>query len=410
MEERLYKNHDIEFFELFNNFYVFIANEQIAVSVKKETWEKLNKLKTAKNISLNSLKYSNDKSYSFINKLFENSLIQKHNTIKAPDFLYNSNMLSLVHTQRCNLNCRYCFAHDKSDKFDMSIETAKDAIDFFIKNFAPKNNYYSIDLTGAGEPLVNKKFIIAIVEYIKKLRDEGYNIFPAFITNGMLLDDEWEKIILENKISWAISLDGDKKHQEMIRKGSDYDKIIQNYLKLKNSTKWLHYGIRCTYSSENYAFVDIFESIYKVAFGFPITINPARTRPNDFGDFSEEKVDDLLQEYDKFCLYLLKLSLNLDLGRINSYFSGESYFRKFIGSILNKSKTIYRCSAGIQNIAINNEGNIFICTSMTGENEALLGNIHTGINLEKQDYIKKIYADNIPTCSICWARDRKSVV
>lgn len=75
MEERLYKNHDIEFFELFNNFYVFIANEQIAVSVKKETWEKLNKLKTAKNISLNSLKYSNDKSYSFINKLFENSLI-----------------------------------------------------------------------------------------------------------------------------------------------------------------------------------------------------------------------------------------------------------------------------------------------------------------------------------------------
>lgn len=67
-------------------------------------------------------------------------------------FIPKTFILKLIPTLRCNLRCSYCFSRDKNTDFDMSIETAKVAIDFFLNHFHLFSNCtYIVDLTGAGE-------------------------------------------------------------------------------------------------------------------------------------------------------------------------------------------------------------------------------------------------------------------
>lgn len=391
--------YNYECFKIFGEHYIFDGQSQVCTSVKKETWQELRELKNGK--SLNEV---NQKSQKFIKNLFLTNSIQEYQTQKAPDFEYSENMLSLVHTQRCNLRCAYCFAHEKTAEFDMNSEIAIKAIDYFVKNVFKKDSSISIDLTGSGEPLVHRDFIKDVVNYINKLRQNGTKIQASIITNGMLLDEDAQKFILKNNIVWGISLDGDKIHHEQSRIGSNYDKIIQNYLELKSKSDWKHFGIRATYHAKNFNITQIFESLYKVGYGCKISINPCRGEIGSSLNFTQENIRDLLNEYDEFCKHILNFTLELDTGRIDSYFSGESYLRKFIISIINNTRTIYRCSAGIQTFAVDKDGQIFICTSLSGKNQANLGNIYDGIDLKKQEKIRNIYADNLPVCTDCWAR------
>ncbi len=46
----------------------------------------------------------------------------------------NSQQLTFVVTQDCNLRCGYCYMIGKNDCHIMSIETAKKTIDYFIEN------------------------------------------------------------------------------------------------------------------------------------------------------------------------------------------------------------------------------------------------------------------------------------
>lgn len=395
-----HKKYNFKCFKYLDNYYIFDGQSQTAICVKYETWELFRKIKNGETIAPSS------KSKEFIDKLLCNQIVQEQkNETKAPNFFYSKNMLSLVHSLRCNLRCQYCFSHNKTSDFDMDIEVAKKAILFFIEKFAPKGNKLIIDLTSAGEPLVNKNFVMEISKFITNLRNTAaLDIHPALITNGMLLTEEWKNFFLEHGVFWAISLDCNKLHHEKARTGADYDKIIKNYKMAKTSTLWYYYGIRATYTAENCNITEIFESLFKVGFGYPITINPARNEKNGYGVFTNKNIKKILNYYDDFCQHLLNFTLNLDLGRIHSYFSGESYFRKFIGSILHKTRIIYRCSAGVQDIAVDKNGDFYVCTTLTGKQKALIGNLERGIDSDKQKEIKQIYADNLPSCSKCWAR------
>ncbi len=273
-------------FSVFNIYYIFDGLSQSVIAVNKNTWKTLKEIKLAKNVII-----PNSQTKKFIDLLFKKSYLQTYKTDSAPNFYYTSNMLSLVHTQRCNLNCKYCFAKQKNKNFDMTLETARNSINKFLTKFAKIGNSITIDLTGAGEPLLNKEFLINIITYISELRNKGLNISAALITNGMLLNTQWADFFEKNKVFWAISLDGDKEHHEYSRKGADYNKITLNYLsaKKKIKTKWLHYGIRATYHSENCNLIEIFESLYRIGFDVPITINPARNSKNSFGKTLELK-------------------------------------------------------------------------------------------------------------------------
>lgn len=174
-------------------------------------------------------------------------------------FVSNTYILKLIPTLRCNLNCSYCFAKEKSSDFDMNVETAKTAIDFFLNYFQLLNNCtYIVDLSGAGEPLLRLDFILEVNKYVKEIESrKKIHIFCQLVTNGMLLTPEISKIIQENGIIFGVSLDGDKNLSEN-RKGLDYAFVEKNINEIKYKD---FFGLAATYDGKNNDILSIFKSL-----------------------------------------------------------------------------------------------------------------------------------------------------
>ncbi len=114
--------------------------------------------------------------------------------------------LTLIPTERCNLNCAYCMV-DKSKGKNMSYEIAKREID---KMMAVSIYFkeYIVSFMG-GEPFLAFDLIKQIVEYVKTEYWER-NVYFKIVTNGTLVNDEIKKWISDNiiRLHVTLSLDG----------------------------------------------------------------------------------------------------------------------------------------------------------------------------------------------------------
>ncbi|ENN96254.1 radical SAM protein [Methanocaldococcus villosus KIN24-T80] len=112
--------------------------------------------------------------------------------------------LILKVTDRCNLNCKYCYSLNKNNE-DMKFRIAKKAINYLL-NF---DDNIKIQFTG-GEPLLNFKLIEKVVNYTE---DKG-NFRYAIQTNGTLLGNYVEEI-KELGINVGVSIDGLEVNDEL---------------------------------------------------------------------------------------------------------------------------------------------------------------------------------------------------
>ncbi|MCK9450864.1 MAG: radical SAM peptide maturase [Bacteroidales bacterium] len=142
--------------------------------------------------------------------------------LKPSDINYElSNLRALVFeiTERCNLQCKYCFygdnyhTHDSRNNLDLSIANAKAVIEYLIPKWLSKVNSnlekeIFIGFFG-GEPLLNFPFIEELVSYIEELsKNTPLNFRFNMTTNGVLLNQHIE-FIAKNNFALTISLDGD---------------------------------------------------------------------------------------------------------------------------------------------------------------------------------------------------------
>lgn len=124
--------------------------------------------------------------------------------------------LMLLVTECCNLNCTYCYEHEKNPK-KMSFETARKILDNF---FADITSYKGavIEFFG-GEAFLNFELIKAIDEYIITKYPE-VNITFENTTNGTLIHGEIQRWLSERKDRYdiSLSLDGTKEMHDRNRR------------------------------------------------------------------------------------------------------------------------------------------------------------------------------------------------
>ena len=143
----------------------------------------------------------------------------------------------IMTTKECNLRCKYCYEKNKTAR-RMSIETAKDVIDFlFSDKYHKKYDNIQLGLIG-GEVFENLSTLNFILFYaLKKMKlTKKWNKLQFHIcTNGTFFSNKkvQELILRYNKwLYLSVSLDGCKTIHDMNRCNS-YDTITTSVPFLK---------------------------------------------------------------------------------------------------------------------------------------------------------------------------------
>lgn len=310
-------------------------------------------------------------------------------------------VLRLIISNTCNLKCKYCYADEgtyKSNKLFMETHESKQILDELFKHF---DVIEEISFFG-GEPLLNIKVIEFVCKYLNDKFNMGEIIHkPRFslVTNGTLINDKFIKLVNEYKINITISVDGPKDINDELRidksgKGK-FDTIKKNVFKLKKDTIEPSL-IECTYTGKHiekgYNIDNLHDFLRKEFDVKTIFINTVDINSNN--KFYEE-------------LKLSKLQLNLlnnkDLeNSFNKFLESDVYdsdVLKILTTINNKNKkhSYFYCNAGIEQLSINTNGDIYPCQLFIGleNNKFYMGNIlKDGLINNNYKSVKEILLQN----------------
>lgn len=124
--------------------------------------------------------------------------------------------LTIKPTLLCNMQCKHCFNGKIEKNTILPVEQSIKFIEI------ASNSYEVIKVTfHGGEPtLAGKDYYKKIFEYQQKLRREkGIIFYNNFTTNGLVLDEEFIRILIDNDTLINISFDGLYNH--VLRTNSD---------------------------------------------------------------------------------------------------------------------------------------------------------------------------------------------
>lgn len=143
----------------------------------------------------------------------------------------------LLTTNRCNLNCTYCYAAAGPAGGDMPREIADSAVSFVLANAqrlgVPECH---IAFHGGGEPALAPGFIRDTVSYARQ-QAQSVKVGFSIVTNGVIPahDVEW---LAQNMESIQISLDGPPfihDHQRPTRAGGSSHAAVMQTLRILSS-------------------------------------------------------------------------------------------------------------------------------------------------------------------------------
>lgn len=122
----------------------------------------------------------------------------------------SSAMLAVTHG--CNLECRYCFVRQGTEK--MTMETARRAVDFLSANARRAGVTPSVNFFG-GEPLLLWDELIEPL--VREVREEGRPFHFSVTTNGTLLTDRRLDFMHREGFGLLLSMDGVREVQDANR-------------------------------------------------------------------------------------------------------------------------------------------------------------------------------------------------
>ena len=159
---------------------------------------------------------------------------------------YNLTSVHLSLSERCNLNCLYCYARERKER-DVNILTYDDYVKL-IDDILSINNEITFTLTG-GEPLLNNQ-CFEIAEYIKSKNQKTY-----LLTNGTLVNKD--NIVKIKKLFdlVTISIDGpDESIHAKTRGLGNYNKVLKAIELLEENN--IEFTLSMTVTKLNIEFVD----------------------------------------------------------------------------------------------------------------------------------------------------------
>lgn len=306
----------------------------------------------------------------------------------------DSQQLTFVVTQECNLRCKYCYMTGKNDQGRMSFETAKKTIDYFMDNKSTlfTTRHLILDFIG-GEPLLEIELIDKIVDYFRltayKRSSEWFGRFRISIqSNGVLVDSEaFQRFLRKNKnlVSLGITIDGTQEKHDLQRvfpngEGS-YSIVEKNYKMafergLTNSTK-------VTFGHEDLKYIK--DSIIHL-WNMGIRDVPA----NIVHENVWEEGDDIIYEEQLVALADYVIDNRLWNKYNTNFFMDSMGFKTTDDAMTNTT-----CGTGSM-YCVDSNGDIYNCVrfmeySLNNKQSRKIGNIYSGVDIDRQRALKTLF-------------------
>ncbi len=308
--------------------------------------------------------------------------------------------LNVAHT--CNLTCEYCFA--KGGKYHgpsaiMTVDTAKDAIDFLIAN---SGSHYNLDVDFfGGEPLMNWDVVTETIDYARSLEEEHNKHFNfTLTTNGMLLDDEKIDYLNENMKNVVLSLDGRKEKHDEFRKTlgghGSFDTVVPKFQRFVEKRGDKEYYMRGTYTANNLDFTEDIKTYLDLGFK-RTSLEPVVGNPDEPYALKEDDLPFLYEEYEKLADMMMEAIDNND----------EFIFYHYMIDLENgpcAHKRLSGCGSGTEYMAVTPTGELYPCHQFVGNDDFVIGNLLEGI--KRHDLVNEFKTCNCYSkseCRSCWA-------
>ena len=302
----------------------------------------------------------------------------------------------------CNFRCRYCFADEgayHSKRESMSLETAKAAVDFLIRN-SGKRKVLEMDFFG-GEPLMNFDVLKEAVAYAKAEGEKaGKKFLFTTTTNALLLNDEAIRFFNEEMENVVLSLDGRPEVHDAIRKTVNgkgtYELIIEKIKKFVQLRGDKSYYVRGTFTAKNLDFSE--DVVFLANEGFDsISMEPVVTDLEDL-KITEEHLPAIEKEYENLCekyLTMYKKGEGFNFFHFNIDLEG--------GPCL--SKRASACGAGNEYFSVLPNGDLYPCHQFASDKEFYMGNVWDGITKpEIREKFKNSCLFTRKKCGDCFAK------
>lgn len=418
------KGKSIPFIHVFRTSvgnYFYDVNKNEIVKISEETFEILSKCE--KHNMIDERFYCNSEIKHLINRGYLRSdkvMVSKHPDLDYIQFFLQNHLdtLLLQVSQGCNLRCGYCIYSGEYDNRThqnkmMSWDTAKRSIDFIVERSADcKTLYFGFY---GGEPLCNFSLIKKCIEYIKQVCTDKA-LYLNITTNGTLLSEDISEYFVKNNVSIMVSLDGprdvhDASRRYAISNKGSFDDVWNNIKYLYENhpeyyREMVHFNT--VLNSEGYKTVEEFFSNEPMLSDSVIT---SSFISNNYSKKANSVSNKFMGEYsyNEFVCFLSRLGLIneiphklLDLKFLRICELDERLGgREFLPC---EGHRAGGCIPGVQKLFVTVEGKFYPCERVSEIYDTTnIGNIDTGLDIDKIKALSNIQDYTFEICRECWA-------
>ncbi len=330
---------------------------------------------------------------------------KKHNEdLKTFQAKENREGVLTIHiTDKCNLNCPYCYKDANHLKVENEI-TPKEIEQVIRKIY--EYGFREVIISG-GEPTVRKDFgeILDILRGID-------NISYFLITNGTTnLEDEILQKMCDVFTTIQISLDSYEEEKNALTRGAGSLAKVEKFAKRLSNEGFKNFYFACTPYTHDMKYPSTIEDLpimlrYANNMGgsglYVNKLKPdGRQDKDDYSKFNEpefwKNVDRLYDEYS--AIYTRTYDKENPSG-----FNFSCGVASDMIDLLNSYKYKKSCGIGYNQLTIDSDGNVYLCSALI-YSELKLGNIRKetldNIILESRKKYNDITVDHIEACKEC---------
>jgi uncharacterized protein len=343
----------------------------------------------------------------FVNQLLRNNLLvgegidethRLRNAYLNRKEVFNSSKMSkfelnILPSFRCNMDCNYCYVKNKEGNTISKTTTNSiiNELDKIISKYEVEKRCKEMCVTwNGGEPTLSPEIIKNLSKEFIEFCDKYKLIYsPQLISNGILLNESWHKILKESRIDIVqVTLDGGKVTHEKSRplknqNIDNYSTILHNLSILPNDVTVMVRVNADRAVSQN------IENLMKDLFDYRIW--PHRSNKFDLSIYQKINTNGVENELylDHYEFYNLKEEFR-DL-KVQYY----NRWAKENGLPLRKKKWMFpklwnsdcQFTSFPNSFSVGSDGYIFKCWEHANIQEYKIESIHDGIHLENEKYI-----------------------